>query len=304
LIQSASSIDCDVIVVNYNAGNSLVLCVDSILVSGAARVIVVDNCSNDGSLEPLPRSEVEDRLLVIRNEQNLGFASACNIGVRASTASHLLFMNPDGVLCSNALSRMMDMLECSSTIGMVGGYLSNPDGTEQPGGRRELPTPAKAFIRAFGLSRLSSFFPGTFKDFLLHNERLPSEPTPVEAISGACMLVKREALDDVGLWDEGYFLHCEDLDLCMRFSQKGWDIFFVPDAKIIHDQGTCSRSRPIFVEWHKHKGMMRFYRKFYRNQYPAALCAVIAIGVWLRFGLVASCYCAHHVLDWMGIRRG
>ena len=77
------------------------------------------------------------------------------------------------------------------------------------------------------------------------------------------MLVTREAMQEVGEWDEGYFLHCEDLDWCMRFRQKGWKILFVPSSRIEHALGVCSKSRPIFVEWHKHKGMMRFYRKFF-----------------------------------------
>ncbi len=108
------------------------------------------------------------------------------------------------------------------------------------------------------------------------------------AISGACMLVKREAVEDVGWWDEEYFLHCEDLDWCMRFRQKGWKILFVPDARIVHAKGACSQEQRLFVEWHKHKGMMRFYRKFFSHQYPSVLMGLVTVGVWLRFGLVAA----------------
>jgi len=140
------------------------------------------------------------------------------------------------------------------------------------------------------LWQLGNIWPRLFFDFYLHKKPLPSQPIEVEAISGACMLVKREAIEDVGQWDEGYFLHCEDLDWCMRFRQKGWKIMFVPDAKVAHDKGTCSRSRPIFVEWHKHKGMMRFYRKFFRHQYPGVLMWLVAAGVWLRFSAVALYY--------------
>jgi len=100
---------------------------------------------------------------------------------------------------------------------------------------------------------------------------LPDGAIEVEAISGACVLVKREVMEDVGLWDEGYFLHCEDMDWCMRFRQKGWKILFVPDARISHALGACSQSRRVLVEWHKHKGMLRFYRKFFRHQYPGDL---------------------------------
>jgi hypothetical protein len=111
-------------------------------------------------------------------------------------------------------------------------------------------------------------------------------------------------MEDVGLWDEGYFLHCEDLDWCMSFKLKNWKVMFVPDAKVTHLWGACSRSRPFFVEWHKHHGMMRFYGKFFRHQYPGVLWPLVIIGVWLRFVLVAGYYSVLHVGHIAGIRRG
>jgi len=286
-VERKLSSGCDVVIVNYNAGKLLANCVLSVFAAGAARAIVVDNHSADGSLEDLGNTVKNDGLVVIHNDENLGFAAACNIGALASTSPHVLFLNPDSVLAPDALSRMIEVLEASPDAGMVGGFLCNPDGAEQPGGRRVFPTPKRAFMRAFGLSRLARFLPEFFSDFLLHQEPLPSAPVFVEAISGACMLVRRAAMEDVGLWDDAYFLHCEDLDWCMRFKLKAWKIIFVPDARVTHIWGACSRSRPIFVEWHKHKGMMRFYRKFFRHQYPGVLMWLVAVGVWLRFGLVA-----------------
>lgn len=132
---------------------------------------------------------------------------------------------------------------------------------------------------------------------------LPTRPTNVEAISGACMLVKREALDSVGGWDEGYFLHCEDLDLCMRFRHEGWKVCFVPQAKIFHAWGACSRSRPLFVEWHKHRGMIRFYGKFFRDDYPKVLSWCICAGVWLRFGAMVGYYSAVRLRQIVGVTR-
>ena len=302
--QAVSSLDCDVIVVNYNAGRLLVDCILSVVKSGVARVIVVDNDSTDDSLEHLKHVVGDERLLVINNSKNLGFATACNIGVRASSASQILFLNPDSVLGTGALDRMSDVLDCSESTGMVGSLLNNPDGTEQAGGRRVFPTPKRAFMRAFGLSRFAKYMPGVFSDFLLYKEPLPNHPIEVEAISGACMLVKREAMDDVGLWDEGYFLHCEDLDWCMRLRQKGWKVIFVPDATVIHILGWCSRNRPLFVEWHKHKGMMRFYRKFFSHQYPGLLLWLVAIAIWLRFGGKVVYYTTRRSLQWLGLRRG
>ena len=180
--------------------------------------------------------------------------------------------------------------------------LVNVDDTcRQPGGRRAVPTPWRSFVRAFGLARFSERWPRLFFDFHLHKQPLPEKAIEVEAISGACMMVSRVAMQDVGEWDEGYFLHCEDLDWCMRFRQNGWNILFVPSAQITHALGVCGRSRPVFVQWHKHKGMMRFYRKFFRHQYPSVMMGLVAVGVWLRFGLVAGYYTAKRLdvhWDW------
>jgi GT2 family glycosyltransferase len=138
------------------------------------------------------------------------------------------------------------------------------------------------------LYHFSERWPRLFYDFHLHKQPLPDHAIGVEAISGACMLVKRKAILDTGLWDEAYFLHCEDLDLCMRFRQKAWRVMFVPTARVTHALGVCSSVRPTFVEWHKHKGMIRFYHKFFRHQYPGILMWLVAIGVWLRFGVIVS----------------
>ena len=124
-------------------------------------------------------------------------------------------------------------------------------------------------------------------NFDLAEAPLPEKTTPVEAISGAFMLITKAALEQVGPMDEGYFLHCEDLDWCLRFSHAGYRILFVPSAEIIHKQGTCSASRPIRVEWHKHRGMLRFFRKFHGQQHPWML-PLVTIAILARFVLIAA----------------
>ena len=275
-----------VIVVNHNAGELLLECV-SVAIAQAAEVIVVDNRSTDASMAQLAANNPDNPAIrLVYSTQNLGFAAGCNLGIEAATHDRMLFINPDTVLGQHSLRRLLEVLDGDTSVGMVGGLLTNLDGSEQGGGRRAVPTPWRSFVRAFGLSRLSGWWPKVFFDFHLHQQPLPTEPIEVEAISGALMLISRVALVDVGPWDEAYFLHCEDLDWCMRFRQKGWRILFVPDAPVLHYQGHSSRARPMFVEWHKHKGMVRFYKKFFGHQYPGVLMGLVGIAVWVRFSVL------------------
>lgn len=287
-VEAIGLADVSVVMVNYNAGWLLSEAVASALLQ-ASQVVVVDNASSDSSLDVMAaRFRGEARLTIIRNPVNTGFAAACNLGLRHCDGACILFLNPDCVLGDKSIQHMVDTLERHPGTGMVGGLLLNEDGTEQGGGRRAVPTPWRSFVRASGLSRFANRWPRLFYDFHLHKQPLPSVPIQVEAISGALMLVSRKALEEVGEWDESYFLHCEDLDLCMRFRRNNWHILFDSGAPAIHRQGVCSRSRPIFVEWHKHLGMVRFYRKFFHQQYPGLMMGAVTFGVWLRFILVAS----------------
>lgn len=291
-------------IVNYNAGALLIDCVRAALAQ-AEQVIVVDNDSSDSSMDMLAAQfAAEPQLVMLYTGKNLGFAAGCNLGLGIATHAHLLFLNPDCILGAGSLQHMVVVLDSDPSVGMVGGLLTNLDGSEQGGGRRAVPTPWRSFVRAFGLQRFADRWPKLFYDFHLHKQPLPDGPIEVEAISGACMLVRREAVTDVGPWDEGYFLHCEDLDWCMRFRQKDWKILFVPGARIFHALGACSRSRRVFVEWHKHKGMVRFYRKFFRHQYPGALMWLVTLGVWLRFVLAAVYLTMRRWLAELGAIRG
>ena len=213
--------DVSAVMVNFNAGELLVICVKAALAQ-TRQVVVIDNASTDSSMELLESCcDGESRLKIVRNSKNRGFAAGCNIGMQHCSGHHILFLNPDCVLAPNTVRRMLQTFDAIPETGMVGGLLLGPDGIEQGGGRRAVPTPWRSFVRAFGLTRLSTRWPRLFSDFHLHAQPLPEIPISVEAISGALMLVRKEAMDEIGLWDEGYFLHCEDLDLCMRFRQKG-----------------------------------------------------------------------------------
>jgi GT2 family glycosyltransferase len=161
--------------------------------------------------------------------------------------------------------------------------LVGPDGREQNGSRRT----ALARERVFNAPAVPRSLRTRLGTTVHAGEPLPAGPVPVEAISGACMLVKRAAIDAVGPLDEGYFLHCEDLDWCARFHAAGLDVLFVPEVSVVHDMGVSCRRRPIFAEWHKHRGMLRYYGRFLRPRHSAPLTAVVAAGIGLHFVGVA-----------------
>ncbi len=273
-----------VIIVNFNGGELLVRSVRQAFTSDIPiKIIVSDNASADNSIRLLEKEfGNEPRLTVIHNSSNLGFASANNVGLKQAEGDFVLFLNPDCLIKPDTISRLLKVFQDDEQAGMVGCRVLNPDGTEQKGCRRRVPTPWRTFVRVLGLShftRSTEWLQG----FDMSTEPLPDGPAPVDAISGSLMLVSRKALDDVGPLDEGYFLHCEDLDWCMRFNLKGYKVLFVPDVEVIHHQGFSSKQRPIRVMWHMHKGMMRFYNKFFLRRYPWPMVIVVALGVWFRF---------------------
>jgi len=275
-----------IIIVNFNGGELLIQCVQSALESTVpVEVLVSDNGSIDDSIQILKNNIQDHRLQIHLNHANLGFAAGTNSVIAAATGDYLLFLNPDCLIQQDVLKNMIAKMQTNPDVGMAGCLILNADGSEQAGCRRRVPTPARSLIRILHLEQPFPFFKE--KGMLLHRHPLPENPVNIEGISGAFMLVRRAAMEDVGLMDVGYLLHCEDLDWCMRFRHIGWKFLFVPDVAITHDQGSCSKSRPIRVEWHKHKGMIRFYRKFFRHQYPLPLMLLVIISVWLRFVAVA-----------------
>jgi GT2 family glycosyltransferase len=294
-----------VIIVNYNSGTLLVECVGRVLESTIpVDIYVSDNGSSDGSIQLLEKKHgYNSNVHIIENDENIGFSQGNNIIIPLIKGDYFLFLNPDCLIEANTIERTLDSMTQYNNVGMTGCLILNSDGTEQPGCRRFIPTPWSAFARVF---RLSRFFPNnqSFYDFNLTGSPLPNKAVDVEAISGAFMLVSRTALEKVGPFDPEYFLHCEDLDWCLRFTQAGYRILFVPDIAITHIKGSCSVSRPIFVEWHKHKGMLRFYRKFFLDKYPRPLMWLVTFGVCLRFCLLATYYSFRHLANYLGVARG
>ena len=274
---------CDVVIVNYNTGGFLKDAVASVLSPSVARIIIVDNASTDNSLDLLSQCR-DERLQIIRSPANVGFASACNIGIEHATADNILLLNPDCQVINGGIERLLAALRSADRVGMVGPLLLNPDGSEQVGGRRRFPMPRVALAQI--LDAMGGRQPSSSSSDDARQQSPPSEPIKVEAISGACMMARREAIAEVGLLEESYFLHFEDLDWCLRFFLKGWITLFVPDATVIHTKGVSSRQHPFAVEYYKHRGMNRFYQNFPNDSSPYWLRVIVVGAVWVRFAAV------------------
>jgi hypothetical protein len=277
-----------VVVVTYNSTLDVGRCLAALFASDLPfQLVVVDNRSEDDTLARVQRlcaARADAR--VVAAPSNLGFAKAVNLGITMTSGGYVAIVNPDCFVSPSALREMVAVMDADPRIGLAGCLLLNEDGTEQAGCRRYLPTPWRALMRVL---HLHERFTGhrRFDSFLMSREPLPDRPVAVEALSGALLLARRAAIDEAGLLDDGYFMHCEDLDWCVRFRQADWKVVFIPGASATHRKGASSRSRPIRVEFHKHKGMVRFYSKFFRRRYPGPFMWLVVLAVWLRFSAKA-----------------
>ncbi len=272
-----------VIIVNHNAGMALANCLASV-VEKVSEVVVVDNLSEPDHFElVVSRFEKCMGLRVVRLHKNTGFSAGCNAGVAASSGDYLLFLNPDCVCLPDLCKKLAQFLDNHPQAGIVGGMLLGEDCKEQGGGRRAEPTIWRAFTRASGLWRV-----WRRSDYHLEYQKTSEEPVEVDAVSGACLMIRRDVFKEIGGFDEGYFLHCEDLDLCISAKRRGWKVFSCPDAKVFHSKGVCGTGKSLFVEWHKHRGTLRFFKKHLGHGPRALLKPIIHAGVWMRFALVCG----------------
>jgi N-acetylglucosaminyl-diphospho-decaprenol L-rhamnosyltransferase len=277
-----------VIVVTANSGPLASRCVERVLSSNAeVELILVDNASRDGQVERIAdRFAADPRLSILRNEANIGFGPACNRGAALARGDALLFLNPDCLIEADTIAGLCDQAQRYSDVGVLGVRVLDAGGKVETASRRRDPTLRRSLNSLTGLSRFAHRFPASAGIDMPE----PSASTglePVDAISGACMFVPRNVYDRLGGFDEGYFLHCEDLDLCRRARDAGLAVLYVPTLSVRHEQGSSSFRRPLFVSRHKHRGMWRYFRKFDPAASNPVLAGLVFCGIWLHFALLA-----------------
>jgi len=230
-------------------------------------VHVVDNASTDGTPEMVREAFPEVALHAL--DWNSGFCVANNLVLRESRAPFVLVLNPDTEIYEGALDHMLDVMRERPDVGMSSCRLAQPDGTLDHAAKRSFPTPLGALAHFLGLGRRER------APKWLAQYRAPElgeyDSGEVDAVNGAFMLVRREALEDVGLFDEGYWLYMDDLDWCFRFKQQGWKVWYDGAVTVMHVKGGTTvrkRHRGLRHNVAFHRSMGRFYRKFYAGRRP------------------------------------
>lgn len=220
----------DAVVVSYNSRATLRACVESLLAVPAVHVIVVDNASQDDALGTLDGLQAD----LLPESTNGGFARGCNVGSRHGSAPYVLLLNPDAVIDQAGLERLVTVLAEDPHVGLAGPRIVDADGRLEFS-QRNFPGVRSAFAQALFLHRV---FPrAEWTDQLIRNRARYEEAGSAPWVSGACMLIRREALEAVEGLDEGFFLYGEDIDLCRRLRDAGYEIRFEPSATVTHIGG-------------------------------------------------------------------
>jgi len=248
-------IDLSIIIVNWNTRDLLVECLDSIYSyppDAGFDIWVVDNASNDGSPEAV--REAFPQVNLIQNQDNAGFGRANNQAAAQAAGRYLLLLNPDTAIHSGALNSLIQYLEGQPEVGAVGPRLLNTDGSPQVSAF-PAPTLTRETWRLFHLDRLSprSSYPRAF-----FSTRKTQE---VDTLMGACILLRREVIDRIGLFDEQFFVYSEEVDLCLRIRRAGWQVHWLPTAQVTHfcAQSTRQVADEMFLELYHNK--VKFFRK-------------------------------------------
>ncbi len=292
-----------IVMVTYYTGPVLFEAIEAVLSQdGLRELILVDNGNPPEVVAQIERRATkDDRLIRLGEHGNIGFAAACNLGAKSARSEYLLLINPDCILAPGGLRNLLAEGIRRPRPWMLGGRLMNPDGTEQRGSRREILTPWIAFVEIFHLDRLAPNHP-YFKRLNLHTSLVPRETTAVPVISGACMMLPQEDYWALGGMDEAYFLHVEDIDFCLRFRRGGGEIFFVPHVAVLHLRSTSVASL-FFIEWHKTRGFIRYFRKNFSGIYPPLFLPLVNVGILGRFAWKAGLLLARRLFDGLAIKK-
>jgi len=279
--------DIAAIVVSYQSAETIDDCLLRLRAAeGVMAIRVVDNGSDDGTMEIVQRHATQDpRVHFIANPDNPGFGAACNQGAadlpRHDGVRWLAFVNPDCLVEADTLARLRAHALADEREALLGADLVDEAGIRDAAARRRDPDFAAMLASLLRGAAASGAQLGVAID-----DARPLQP--VEALSGALMLLDRSLFERLGGFDTGYRLHAEDLDLCRRVREAGALVAVANDVRVVHIRGVSSRSRPLFVEWHKHRGLWRYFRKFEAAHRSTLVRVGVFATIWLRFPLAVA----------------
>lgn len=270
----------DVVIVSYRCGPMLRQCIQSLQEQAPAeglRITVVDNASGDGTADVVRREFPDVRLIAL--DENVGFSAANNRVLRETTAQYVLVLNPDTRICEGTLDTLLRLMEADPRIGIAGCRLVQEDGTFDHASRRSFPTPTSALGHFLRVGR-SERAPAALAAY-----RAPEVSAGrVDAVNGAFMLMRRAMLDEIGLFDEGYWMYMEDLDLCFRAAGAGWITWYEPSVEAVHIKaGTSGHHRRLRLNYAFHYGMYRYYRAHLAAERSPLFNALVYAGIGLKF---------------------
>jgi len=271
-----------IVIVNWNTETQLRDCLTSIAESagnGPTEVIVVDNCSADRSCEMCGNEFPGVRL--IANECNVGFVRANNTAIRVSSGDFVMLLNPDTQVRPGTVNRMIDFMRDNPSVGVVGPKIIEPNGETQ-GSARRFPSLRTAFLgRTSFLRKLFGSSDAAADEIpcLTHSS---NDALEVDWVNGACMLVRKTAIEQAGLLDEKFFMYWEDADWCFRIKKSGWKVFWLPTAEILHLTGEASRQAQIKTIVAFHKSIFYYFSKNINEKKSLFLNALVWSLVWAR----------------------
>lgn len=287
-----------VIIIAADSGTTLEACVAQVLTSNAPfELIIADNASSDGAVQRLQQCYVADaRIRIFRNAKNLGFGPACNLAAQQAHGDVLLFLNPDCFITPDTIAKLRGLLALQVDVGVIGVRICNTDGSPARAIRRRDPLLRRVLMTLTSLSRWESRWPTlqgiemspatTLRNTAAGATSDLATLESVEIVSGALLLLPRNVFEQLGGFDPGYFLHCEDMDLCRRARDAGYRVMYATQLRVMHQQGSSSQHRPVFVAWHKHHGMWRWFCKFDPVARNPLLRALAWLGIWAHFAIL------------------
>ena len=290
-------VDVSIVIVSFNTRDLTIECIGSVvrtIKKSSYEVIVVDNNSEDDSVKEISNFKFQiSNFKLIKNKENVGFSRANNIGVKEASGRFVLFLNSDTVVYGNTIDGMVEFMDWNKDAGAATCFVRLPNGKLDDAAHRGFPTPWRALSHFSGSSKIfkkSKLFAGYSLGHLDLNKT-----HEIDALAGAFMLVRREAGEQVGWWDEDFFWYGDDLDFCYRLKGKQWKIYFVPEFEILHYKGASggikkhskhisTANSEIRKKAHEARfsAMKIFYEKHYKNKYPNIVRNLVLSGISLK----------------------